>query len=110
LIESVKRMNAGKKEKKGFCKWGNQLTDLRDTQVCSLRTAQCRRAVSGGALLNHSKETFEMIITAAEKLAVNEFAPVNSAGDKIGCQWQDGKVPVPEPFRRLLKSSVKADG
>ena len=41
---------------------------------------------------DHSRETFEMIITAAEKLAVNDFEPANSTGDKIGCHWKDGKV------------------
>ncbi len=82
---------------------GNQLTDLRDTRFVLYEQLNADELCQAERFLNHSKETFEMIITAAEKLAVNEFAPVNSAGDKIGCQWQDGKVTVPEPFQAPFK-------
>ncbi len=82
---------------------GNQLTDLRDTRFVLYEQLNADELCQAERFLNHSKETFEMIITAAEKLAVNEFAPVNSAGDKIGCHWQDGKVTVPEPFQAPFK-------
>ena len=82
---------------------GNQLTDLRDTRFVLYEQLNADELCQAERFLNHSKETFEMIIAAAEKLAVNEFAPVNSAGDKIGCHWQDGKVTVPEPFQAPFK-------
>jgi hypothetical protein len=82
---------------------GNQLTDLRDTRFVLYEQLNADELCQAERFLNHSKETFEMIIAAAEKLAVNEFEPVNSAGDKIGCHWQDGKVTVPEPFQAPFK-------
>jgi len=82
---------------------GNKLTDLRDTRFILYEQLNVEELCEAPRFQDHSKETFEMIITAAEKLAVNEFEPVNSAGDKIGCSWQDGKVSVPEPYREPFK-------
>jgi alkylation response protein AidB-like acyl-CoA dehydrogenase len=82
---------------------GNKLTDLRDTRFVLYEQLNIEELCEAPRFQDHSRETFEMIITAAERLAVNEFEPVNSAGDKIGCRWQDGKVSVPEPYREPFK-------
>ncbi len=82
---------------------GNQLMDLRDTRFVLYEQLKVEELFEAPRFQDHSRETFEMIITAAEKLAVNEFEPVNSLGDKIGCQWRDGKVSVPEPYREPFK-------
>jgi alkylation response protein AidB-like acyl-CoA dehydrogenase len=82
---------------------GNKLTDLRDTRFVLYEQLNIEELCEATRFQDHSRETFEMIITAAEKFAVNEFEPVNSEGDKIGCSWQDGKVSVPEPYREPFK-------
>ena len=82
---------------------GNKLTDLRDTRFVLYEQLNIEELCEATRFQDHSRETFEMIITAAEKFAVNEFEPVNSLGDKIGCSWQDGKVSVPEPYREPFK-------
>jgi len=82
---------------------GNKLMDLRDTRFVLYEQLNIEELCEATRFQDHSRETFEMIITAAEKFAVNEFEPVNSAGDKIGCHWQDGKVSVPEPYREPFK-------
>ena len=82
---------------------GNKLTDLRDTRFVLYEQLNIEELCQADRFRDHSQETFEMIMTAAEKLAVNAFEPVNSAGDKIGCRWQDGKVDVPEPYREPFK-------
>ena len=71
---------------------GNKLMDLRDTRFVLYEQLNIEELCEAARFQDHSRETFEMIMTAAEKLAVNEFEPVNSLGDKIGCHWQDGKV------------------
>jgi len=78
---------------------GNKLMDLRDTRFVLYEQLNVEELCGATRFQDHSRETFEMIITAAEKLAVNDFAPANSVGDKIGCQWQDNRVTVPEPYR-----------
>ncbi len=78
---------------------GNKLTDLRDTRFILYEQLNVEDLCEAHRFQDHSRETFEMIITAAEKLAVNDFAPANSIGDRIGCQWQDNQVTVPEPYR-----------
>jgi hypothetical protein len=82
---------------------GNKLTDMRDTRFILYEQLNVEKLCEAPRFQDHSRETFEMIISAAEKLAVNEFEPANSPGDKIGCHWQDGKVTVPEPFQAPFK-------
>jgi alkylation response protein AidB-like acyl-CoA dehydrogenase len=82
---------------------GNKLADLRDTRFVLYEQLHVEELCRTERFQDHSRETFDMIIAAAEKLAVHEFEPVNSLGDKIGCHWQDGKVTVPEPYREPFK-------
>ena len=82
---------------------GNKLMDLRDTRFILYEQLNIEDLCEAPRFQDHSRETFDLIMTAAERLAVNEFEPANSAGDKIGCHWQDGKVSVPEPFREPFK-------
>ncbi|HUN54874.1 MAG TPA: acyl-CoA dehydrogenase [Smithella sp.] len=82
---------------------GNKLQDMRDTRFVLYEQLKIEEMCKADRFGDHSRETFEMIMQAAEKLAVNEFAPVNSEGDKIGCQWQGGKVSVPEHYREPFK-------
>ncbi len=77
---------------------GNKLTDLRDVRFVLYEQLRIEDLCEAERFQHHSKETFEMILDAAEKLAVNDFAPVNSLGDEIGCTLEDGRVKVPEPF------------
>lgn len=49
------------------------------------------------------KEDIEMIIEEAAKLARNSVAPTNEDGDRIGAKYSDGKVTVPDSFRKAFK-------
>ena len=73
--------------------------DLRDTRFILYEQLNIEDLCEANRFQDHSRETFEMILSAAEKLAVNDFAPANSSGDKVGCQWQDNRVTVPEFYR-----------
>ncbi|HOO38908.1 MAG TPA: acyl-CoA dehydrogenase [Deltaproteobacteria bacterium] len=77
----------------------NKLVDLRDTRFVLYEQLGIEDLCKTEKFADHSKETFEMIINTAEKLAINEFAPVNSEGDEVGCVFSEGKVTCPEVFR-----------
>lgn len=58
------------------------------------------------ALLNYERyndmdrKIFDMIITEARKLAINEILPANEEGDRVGLKFENNMVTIPECFRR----------
>ncbi len=53
-----------------------------------------------------SRETFDMVLGEAGKLAEKAFFPSNKLGDAQGCRFENGKVKVPDSFHepyRLYK-------
>jgi alkylation response protein AidB-like acyl-CoA dehydrogenase len=81
----------------------NKLTDLKDQRFILYEQLKIENLCESQRFEDHSKETFSMIFDAAEKLALNDFAPVNSEGDEIGCRFRDGEVKTPEPFKEPFK-------
>ncbi|HRC98334.1 MAG TPA: acyl-CoA dehydrogenase [Deltaproteobacteria bacterium] len=85
----------------------NKLTDLRDTRFVLYEQLDMNSLCKTEKFQDHSQETFDMMIETAEKLALNQFYPVNSEGDKTGCVWEEGNVKAPEtfhaPFRKYCE-------
>jgi alkylation response protein AidB-like acyl-CoA dehydrogenase len=79
---------------------GNKLCDLKDARFILYEQLKVEELCKSERYGDHSLETFEMTIKAAEKLAVNDFAPANNPGDKQGCTWDNGKVMVPEVYHK----------
>jgi alkylation response protein AidB-like acyl-CoA dehydrogenase len=52
---------------------------------------------------DYSRETVELSLDTAEKLAVNDFYSVNAIGDKTGVKYEDGKAIVPPEFHAPYK-------
>ncbi len=52
---------------------------------------------------DHDRETFNMILDAAEQLAHEEFLPTNKEGDEHGTVYDNGNVKLPESFRKLAR-------
>lgn len=77
----------------------NKLVDLRDARFVLYEQLEIERLCETEQFGDHSRETFDMIIDTAEKLALNQFAPVNSEGDEAGCVFEEGAVRCPEAFR-----------
>ena len=50
-----------------------------------------------------NRKTLDLIITEARNLAVKELLPINAAGDREGCRFENGVVKVPESFHRAFK-------
>ncbi|MGO9138594.1 MAG: acyl-CoA dehydrogenase [Syntrophales bacterium] len=84
-----------------------ELVDVRDVRFILYDILSIEDLCRSEKFKDHSKGTFEMVISTAEKLATNAFAPVNSDGDSVGCKWRDGIVQVPssfyEPFRKYCE-------
>jgi len=76
----------------------NNLLDMRDARFVLYDQLGVEDLCGYERYRDHSKDTFEMIMQTAEKMAMNEFAPANRPGDLAGCRWTDGKVTIPEPF------------
>jgi alkylation response protein AidB-like acyl-CoA dehydrogenase len=76
----------------------NKCVDMRDTRFVLYEQLGIEGLCAAERFHDHSRETFDMILDTAEKLAVNEFAPVNSEGDAIGCVWENGAVKAPAVF------------
>ena len=79
---------------------GNKLCDLKDARFVLYEQLNVEELCKSERYSDHSLDTFEMTINAAEKLAVNDFAPANNPGDKQGCSWDNGKVRVPEVYHK----------
>lgn len=86
---------------------GNKLCDLKDVRFFLYDLLNVEQLCKSERYSDHSRDTFEMTINTAEKLAVNDFVPANEQGDKIGCVWENGQVRVPhvfhEPYRKLAE-------
>jgi alkylation response protein AidB-like acyl-CoA dehydrogenase len=62
-----------------------------------------------GALSEHekyaefNKKTVDLIVNEARNLAIKEIFPTCKEGDEQGCRFENGKVFVPESFKRAYK-------
>ncbi len=45
------------------------------------------------------QEMYSMVISEAAKFAEETLAPLNAAGDRHGCKWEDGKVSTPPGYK-----------
>src|SRR5674536_26098 len=87
---------------------GNKIVDLKDARFIIYDQFNIEKLFDSERFKDHSKETIEMTINAAEKLAINDFYPANSPGDKIGCVWENGKVKIPEVYQVPYKKFREA--
>lgn len=55
------------------------------------------------------KKTFKMIISEARKFAIKEILPTLAEGDRNGATFENGRVSVPECFRRPYKLFVEGE-
>ena len=50
-----------------------------------------------------NKKTVDMVVTEARNLAIKEVLPTQKDGDDQGCTLNNGKVTIPESFRKPYK-------
>lgn len=52
----------------------------------------------------HTKDVFDMVLDAADKLAHEVLGPTNIDGDRIGLRYDRGEVTVPPSFAKALEA------
>ncbi len=68
-----------------------------------------------GALSEHekyaefNKKTIDLIISEARNLAIKEILPTFKEGDEQGCRLENGRVSVPESFKRAYDLFVEGE-
>jgi alkylation response protein AidB-like acyl-CoA dehydrogenase len=77
---------------------GNKLVDLKTGRFILYDQLKIEELFAFEKFSDYSRETVDLAIDTAEKLAVNEFYPVNAIGDKTGVKFEDGKAIVPPEF------------
>jgi len=81
----------------------NLLVNTRDQQFVLFEQLGIEKLFETEAFKDFSKDDLLMIMSEAEKLAVNVIAPTFKLGDDEGCHLKDGKVSVPQCFREPYK-------
>ena len=56
-----------------------------------------------------NKKTIDLIVSEARNLAVKEMLPVAKDGDEQGCIFENGRVTIPESFKRVYELFNKGE-
>ena len=72
--------------------------DLRDIKFQLFEWLPTAEMLENEKFSDWDLENIEMVLDEALKIAKEQMAPCNEDGDRIGAQWNDGKVTLPESF------------
>ncbi|HQQ15610.1 MAG TPA: acyl-CoA dehydrogenase, partial [Deltaproteobacteria bacterium] len=81
----------------------NLILDERDQQFILYEMLNVEKLCGYEKYADFSQDMFDMILTEAQKIAVEEILPTLADGDKVGCTLVDGKVSVPESYHRAFR-------
>jgi alkylation response protein AidB-like acyl-CoA dehydrogenase len=74
------------------------LVDERDMKFVLYEQLRIEELCKSPLYADFSRETFDMILEEAGKLAERAFYPSNKKGDEQGCRFENGQVKVPDSF------------
>ncbi len=77
--------------------------NMRDIRFVLYEQLGIERLCGFDKFKDFSRETFDMILEEAAKLAAEVIAPLNPISDKEGCTYEKGKVKVPAAFHEAFK-------
>ncbi|MGB9699027.1 MAG: acyl-CoA dehydrogenase [Thermodesulfobacteriota bacterium] len=77
--------------------------NMRDIRFVLYEQLGIERLCEFDKFKDFSRETFDMVLEEAAKLAAEVIAPLNSISDKEGCTFEKGKVKVPAAFHEAFK-------
>jgi len=80
----------------------NLILDERDQQFILYEMLEVEKLCGYEKFADFSKDMFDMILTEAQKMAVEEIFPTLKEGDEQGATLADGKVSVPKCFHRVF--------
>jgi len=72
--------------------------DLRDVKFQLFEWLPTAKLIEAEKFSDWDLESLEMVLDEALKIASEQLAPCNEAGDRVGAQWSDGKVTLPDGF------------
>jgi Acyl-CoA dehydrogenases len=87
---------------------GNLLVNTRDQQFILFEQFGIEKIFDSEAYGGFSKDDVLMVLSEAEKMAVNVVFPTLKEGDEEGCHFKDGKVTAPKCFREPFKKYTEA--
>jgi alkylation response protein AidB-like acyl-CoA dehydrogenase len=77
------------------------IADRRDVDFVLHEQMQVEELGETELFADFNKKTVDMIVSEARNLAIKEILITRELGDKEGCQFDNGKVAVPESFHRV---------
>jgi len=77
------------------------IADRRDVDFVLHEQMQVEELGETELFADFNKKTVDMIVSEARNLAIKEILITRELGDKEGCQFDNGKVTVPESFHRV---------
>jgi alkylation response protein AidB-like acyl-CoA dehydrogenase len=81
----------------------NLLVDERDVKFILYEQLNIEELCESERYAEFSREMFDMVLDAAQKLAEKEIAPTNREGDILGVVYDNGTVKVPESFHNAYR-------
>jgi len=85
----------------------NLLVNARDQVFLLFEQLGIEKLFQTEIFKDFSKDDALMMMTEAEKMALNVILPTYTAGDKEGCTFKDGKVTVPKCYHEAFKKYVE---
>jgi len=81
------------------------LVDDRDQSFVLYEMLEMGKLCNSPLFAEHSREVFDMVLSAAHKFAVSELVPTNKEGDEEGCTYEPETqtVKVPECYKAPFK-------
>lgn len=76
--------------------------DLRDIKFQLFEWLPTAKLLESERFADWDAENVEMVIDEALKIAQEQMAPCNADGDKVGAQWHDGVVTMPDSFKPVF--------
>jgi alkylation response protein AidB-like acyl-CoA dehydrogenase len=81
----------------------NLILDERDQQFVLYEMLESEKLCDFPKFADFSRDIFDMILSEAQKFAVEEIFPTLAESDEAGCRLENGQVYVPECFHRPYK-------
>ncbi len=86
----------------------NLLVNTRDQQFVLYEQLGIEKLFQSAKYADYSRDTVDMLLKEAEKMALDVILPTYVPGDREGVTFKDGKVSVPECFHQAYKTFVEA--
>ncbi|MDA8404657.1 MAG: acyl-CoA dehydrogenase [Desulfobacteraceae bacterium] len=77
-----------------------QISDRRDIDFVLHEQLDVDQFSKSEKYAEFGKKTVDLLVSEARNLAVKEVLPTRKEGDEIGCKFENGKVTVPEIFKK----------